>query len=40
MRGNKTLFDKGDKFCIENKEFNKQGILSMELKKSIEKYSK
>lgn len=38
IRGNKTVFDKWDKFCNDNKQFNKQDLLSMALKSYIEKY--
>lgn len=38
VRGNKTVFDKWDKFCSENKEFSKQDLLSMALLEYINKY--
>ena len=40
IRGNKTVFDNWDKFCSANKQFNKQDLLSMALKKYMEKYSR
>lgn len=40
IRGNKTVFDNWDKFCSKNKEFSKQDLLSMALKKYIEEYEK
>lgn len=38
IRGNKTVFDNWDKFCSANKQFNKQDLLSMALKRYMEEY--
>ena len=38
IRGNKTILDNWDEFCNSNKQFNKQDLLSMALKKYMEQY--
>lgn len=40
IRVNKVIYEEFDRFCTENKAFNKKDIISMALKEYMEKYKK